>query len=473
MSAGLRRQTATLAAALLLATGLARAQGVPPPVAQALKAAGIPDGAVGLEVRAVEGNGRLAAANTEAGFNPASTMKILTAAAALDRFGPAHTWKTGLYTNGEVKGGILFGDLYVKGGGDPHFVLEDLWTLVRKLRLSGLKTIRGNAVLDRTLFRITDCDPPRFDGEPFKPQNVCPDPLLLNFNAVRLDFSSQGRGKPVSVRADPRPLGLTIVNQLKVVNGECPDFIRPLIELDPPGWAHAAPGRPLPGKRLTVGGRYPASCTEKSLFVAVLPAPVYFQQVFEQLWKESGGIWGAQWQEGAAPPNATLLAEYESGSLAEVVRDMNKQSNNAMARQLLALMGGPDAIAQWAAARRIALPQLVVENGSGLSRSERITPAGLANALVAAYHSPTMPELMSSFPVVGADGTMRRRMGESTVAGRAHIKTGSLNNVRSIAGYVLAESGKRYAVVMIVNHERAAGSKPAFDALLQWVAGVG
>lgn len=443
--------------------------GLPAPVAQALREAGLPPEGVAVEVRPVEGPGLLATVNAETPFNPASTMKLLTSLVALDRFGPAHTWKTRVYATGPIRNGVLRGDLVVEGGGDPHLVLEDLWGMLRRLRQQGLRDVGGDLVLDRSLFTIGDCAPERFDGEPFKPQNVCPDPLLLNFNAVRLDFVPEPERRRVLVRADPQPESLRLANRLRLGGGACPDSIRGLIELEPVEWAHAGPQAAPPAGRLAVGGRYPAACGERSLYVALLSSPRYTAGVFEQLWREAGGRLRGGARDGRVPPGAALLLEHESPPLADLVRVMNKQSNNVMARQIFLLEGGAAGVEQWAGQHGLVLPGLVLENGSGLSRSERITARGLADLLVLAYAGPTMAEFMASLPVLGADGTMKRRYGESALAGRAHIKSGSLNGVRAIAGYVLADSGRRYAVVALVNHERAAAATPFFDALLTWV----
>ena len=105
------------------------------------------------------------------------------------------------------------------------------------------------------------------------------------------------------------------------------------------------------------------------------------------------------------------------------------------------------------------MPELVIENGSGLSRRERISAASLAQVLQAAWASPVMPELVASLPLVGFDGTMKRRLALDSVAGQAHVKTGTLAEVRAVAGYVLAASGRYYVVVLLVNHPAAGGAQ--------------
>ena len=186
-------------------------------------------------------------------------------------------------------------------------------------------------------------------------------------------------------------------------------------------------------------------------------------------------------REAALPAAMKPFASIESPTLAEIVRDINKFSNNVMARQLfltlgaelLKLPGRSDRSAQvvqsWLAEKKLAFPELVLENGSGLSRQERISAEHMGSLLLEAWRSAVMPELMSSLPLVAYDGTMRRRLRFESIAGQAHIKTGSLHDARTLAGYVLDQRGQRHVVVLFINHANAAAAQPAQDALLQWV----
>jgi D-alanyl-D-alanine carboxypeptidase/D-alanyl-D-alanine-endopeptidase (penicillin-binding protein 4) len=151
-----------------------------------------------------------------------------------------------------------------------------------------------------------------------------------------------------------------------------------------------------------------------------------------------------------------------------------------MARQILLTIGangsgpgtperGVRAIEQLFAAKGIHMPGMVVENGSGLSRVGRVTARGMGQLLLAAYRSAIMPEFMASMPIVGVDGTMRRRLIDTPVAGQAHIKTGLINDVRALAGYVLDAHGRRMVAVLLINHPRAGNANAVQDALLKWV----
>jgi len=183
-------------------------------------------------------------------------------------------------------------------------------------------------------------------------------------------------------------------------------------------------------------------------------------------------------RSGRTPKEAVLLYRADSEPLASLVRDMNKYSNNVMARHLfLALSAERHApgraedsagiVRAWLHERGIVAPELVLENGSGLSRNERVGAATLAALLRSAWKSPVMPELVSSLPIISVDGTLRRH--GSAASGRAHLKGGTLDGVQSLAGYVLDRKGQRWIVVMMLNHAHANAAQPALDALVEWV----
>ncbi len=406
-------------------------------------------------------------------MNPASVMKLVTTYAALDLLGPAYRWKTEVYATAPVREGVLDGDLVLKGYGDPKLDLEAFWVLLRALRGKGLQAIRGDLVLDRSHFERAPGDAGRFDGDAFRPYNVLPDALLVNYKSLRFAFVPEPERGTVSVYVEPRPPALDVVNVLKLAEGPCPEgsAFRELLK------ATFEPAR----QRAIFAGRYPASCGEKDLNVALLEPNDHVAGMTRQLWAELGGTWSGAVREGLLPPGARLLHAMDSAALAAIVRDTNKFSNNVMARHLFLTLGAESAgapansekaataIKAWVARKGIAAPELVMENGSGLSRIERISAANLAALLQAAWRSAVMPEFISSLPVVGLDGTMRRRLVGNSVAGQAHIKTGLLSDARAMAGYVLDRNGRRHVVVMIVNHPGAPETQPAMDALLRWV----
>ena len=446
------------------------AEAPPPPVAQALRAAGIPTSAVGISIQEVGAPRPALSVNPTLPLNPASSMKLVTTFAGLELLGPAYRWRTEAFLGGALREGALEGDLILKGTGDPKLNLEAFWMLLRDLRSRGLKDIRGDLVLDRSHYATVDYDAARFDGESLRPYNVGPDPLLLNFKSIRLLFSPDPERGAVRVTAEPRIVDT--VSVVRLAEGVCGDWRERLkADFQP----QASPPRAV------FTGTYPASCGERDWHVALLSPNQYAHSLFRLLWGELGGTLSGGTRDGPAPAQAKAFASVESPALSEIVRDINKFSNNVMARQLyLAIAAdqaglpattenGQRAIKAWLAKKRLDFPELVIENGAGLSRIERISAQNLTTLLVAAYRSPLMPEMVASLHLVSVYGTMRRRMKSESVSGHAHIKTGSLSDVRSIAGYVLDRSGRRHAVTMIVNHPNAAQSQAAQDALLNWV----
>jgi D-alanyl-D-alanine carboxypeptidase/D-alanyl-D-alanine-endopeptidase (penicillin-binding protein 4) len=453
---------------------------LPAPVARALKTAGIPQSAVGVVVQETGAVFPRVSVNAGQAMNPASVMKLVTTFAALELLGPAYTWKTDALVATPPIDGALSGDLYLRGSGDPKLTLEQFWLLLRQLRARGLREIRGDLVLDRSAFGAIAHDEAAFDGKATRPYNVGPDALLLNFKALRLTLLPDAQR--VLVMAEPAPANLDIVNLLKTNGGNCA-----------PGseWREALRAdlsRHNGNFRLVLTGVYPAACGEQRWNIGLLPHPDYVLGVFRQLWSEMGGGFNGAVRDGPVPATAQRLASIESPALAEIVRDINKFSNNVMARQVFLTLGqkGGDgeaatstagattaradtAVRTWLDAKGLRFPELVLDNGSGLSRRERISADNMARLLAAAWKSAVMPELTASLPLTAVDGTMKKRLRDGTTAGQAHIKTGSLEGVKTMAGYVLDASGRRQIVVFFVNHANAAAAQAAQDALLQWV----
>lgn len=463
-------------AAPLLALGLlaaspaqtAPANDLPPPVAAALSAAKIPAANVAVVVQPVDTKAPLLAHNAQQGMNPASVMKLVTTYAALDLLGPAHTWKTTALADAAPANGKLAGNLYLKGGGDPKFAIEHFWALLRQLRVRGVTEIAGDVIIDRGAFDVPPAEG-NFDDKPLRPYNVGPDALLINFRALR--FTLVPDGNRVKVLQETPSDGLVIDNRLQLTDGECGDNWKDKFAVRPLG---DAPGR------LEFSGSYSRLCQEKTFNLAPLAADAQVSGLFRALWRELGGSLRGQVKAGTVPPGALALAENESPPLSDVVRDINKFSNNVMARQLYLTLGNGGApasperarrrVAEWLGARGLAFAELELENGSGLSRRERISAQSLNRLLLDAWKNPVMPEFVSSLPIVGIDGTMKKRLKESSASGRAHIKTGSLDGVRSAAGYALDGQGRCYAVTFLINDARAQQGQAAIDALLLWVA---
>ena len=459
---------------LNLTVATAIAQTLPPEVDAALARAKVPREAVTMLVVDAQGKtGPRLSHRANVPMNPASLMKLVTTYAALDLLGPAYTWSTPVFIEGAVRDGTLFGNLYIKGLGDPKLVSERLWLLLRRVQGLGVKAIAGDIILDRSAFENVEIDPSLFDGEPLRPYNAAPDALLLNFKAVVMTFVPDRTANTAQVQFEPPLAGVQMQYSVPLSDAPCGDY-RAALKAD-----FSDP------TAIRFGGSYSSNCGEKVWGVAYADPKSYATRAVEGMWREMGGKLAGSVREGRVPATLTRPAfEVNSPPLPEVIRDINKYSNNVMAQQLFltlslqpktagsvatptaTLASSREVVQRWWRSTISSEDAPVLDNGSGLSRSERISANALGKLLQSAYASPVMPELMSSLPITGVDGTLRNR--RSTARGSAHLKSGSLRDVTGVAGYVLANSGKRYVLVVIVNQPGAASARAAIDAVLDW-----
>ena len=433
------------------AQAAAPATPLPPEIEAALARARLPREALSVMVVDAQGGktspARLAH-RAQLPVNPASVMKLVTTYAALEQLGPAYVWNTPVYLQGTVQDGSLRGNVYIQG--------------------QGIQVIVGDIVLDRTAFEVPDHDPARFDGEPLRPYNAAPDALLLNYKSSVMTFVPDAAAGLARIQYDPPLAG--VARQATVALGapgtECGD------------WRGALRAELADPAKVGFQGVYPASCGERVWPVAAADPRGFAAKAVEGMWRELGGKLTGSVRDGKAPPGLKPAFVVTSPALAEVVRDVNKYSNNVMAQQVfltLALQkngvatfdGAREVLRQWWQARvgDADLPQ--VDNGAGLSRDARLTAQALARMLQVAWVSPVMPELVASLPITGVDGTLRRSQSR---AGTAHLKTGSLRDVMAVAGYVHAASGRRYVLVAVVNHPNAGAARPVLDSLIDWTA---
>lgn len=453
---------------LCLPLAAADARGLPADLVRALRDAQIPMDAVSWVVQPVNATKPILAHRADQALNPASVMKLLTSAVALDTLGPAYTWQTRVWADGAIRQRTLYGDLIIQGEGDPTLTLERMWLLQRHIHAKSIDAIQGKLILDTGLFELPPLDPGTLDGEPLAIYNALPGALLANYNATHLRV--QAVDDSVQVTPDPNLAGLTITTRLVVDEQPCGEWQQRLapISFD------------TVRNELRLEGRYARDCGEKQLNLNLYDPTRHFDATFRALWEQSGGELRGDTQLGSAPVDRAPVLTFASLPLAEALRNLNKYSNNVMTRNLYLTLGaahaGPpatleksgQAIRAWLAEKRIAAPELVLENGAGLSRIERISAASLVRILQAAYASPYFSEFESTLPIVGVDGTLRRRFADTPVAGRAHLKSGTLQDVRALAGYVMNRAGQRMVLVMMINHPHAEQADRAQRALLTW-----
>jgi len=454
----------------------ASSETLPESVARILSAHKMPVDSLSVFVQEINENKPLLAVNAQVPRNPASTIKLLTTFLALDALGPAYTWKTEAYLGGGLKNGILDGDLYVKGYGDPYLVMERFWLFLRQLRQRGLRKIDGDLVIDNSYFEIDVDEPGNFDGQATRAYNVIPDAFLVNFQAIKFSFRPDPEGNGVEIIADPMPSNLNIENRLQLTGRYCGGYQNGIR-------ADMSDSSRL--DKVTFSGKFGRNCEIYQLSRSVLHGPTYAYGVFRALWEEMGAELHGTMRLDRVPEDLRPLVTADSPPLSDVIRGINKWSNNVMARHLLLTMGaerfGPPATVEKgreAATTHLAelgldFPDLDLDNGAGLSRKTRISAQSLGRILLAADDSIYRAEFVSSLPLAGVDGTLRRRFQDEGLTGRMHLKTGRLSGVFAMAGYVRAQSGRRYVVVTIQNYANAhrGPGEEAQTALLRWVYG--
>jgi len=454
----------------LFAPATAAGDALPRTVQKALKHNKLEPHALSLAAIPLNGPGQTTAYNADVSVNPASTMKLVTTYAALELLGPAHQWQTEFYADGPIREGVLNGNLYLKGGGDPKLNMEKLWLLLRDLRAHGVQTVSGDLVLDRSHFVQPQL--PEFDddgGDETRPFLVAPDSLLINLNAQR--FTTRNELGRVYISTEPPIESVRIDNRVRSLPATKTCSAWPQV--------HYKPIRQSDGVTVVVSGELAQGCDHQH-YLSVLDHASYAGGAVRSIWKELGGQILGNDRIDAVPEDARMLVRAQSPALTEIIRDINKYSNNTMAKQLFLSLGAqfrtpadPDdamaaqrVIRQWLARKGIKSSHLVMENGSGLSREERVSARGMAQLLQDAWRSPYAAEFISSMPLAAMDGTMRKRLRSTNVAGKAHIKTGTLNNVRAIAGYSRDINGNTWAVVAILNHPRPYGASAVLDQVL-------
>lgn len=444
---------------------------LPEPIAQALQWHQLSSRDVSIHVQSVNGGEPLLELHGDTPRNPASVIKLPVSFAALEMLGPAHTWKTEVYADTAPRNGVLAGDLWLKGYGDPFLVMEEYWKLVGAVRQAGIQRIEGDLVFDTSHFAIAPEDPGAFDNAPYRAYNQAPHPLLVNFNVLRFHLQSDNGSGRIAVVTDPPLPGLKLDNRVRGGNGPCVGYQRGvsyhLSEAD----------------GIILEGVHPSSCNGFTLSRVAVPPEEYAYKLFGLLWQQWGGEFAGSWRQGVRPEqDIEPLVVHTSPPLGELIRLANKYSNNVMIRHFKLAMsverygapatetGGNLAVLEMLEERGVDTRGVILDNAAGLSRGNRFSARQIAQVLEAGWRSPFMPEFVSSLALSGMDGTLRSRYRDQPATGRMHLKTGRLEHVSSIAGYVRTASGRDLIVVVLVNAENAhrGPGNAVQDAVLHW-----
>ncbi|RTZ64984.1 MAG: D-alanyl-D-alanine carboxypeptidase/D-alanyl-D-alanine-endopeptidase [Aquificaceae bacterium] len=443
---------------------------LPDSILSLLKKYKIPAENLSIYVRDLNAKKAMLSHNIDVSRSPASTMKLLTTYAALKILSPSYSWRTEAWTRGTLENGVLQGDLILKGYGDPFLSYENYWRFVRGIREKGLKEIQGDILIDNSYFENAYFDPAAFDNKPFRTYNAPPSALMFNFQSTRFLFTPDEKNKLIKVTPYPAIPNFTFKNKIRYTTKKCRrSHYRPKFSFDE-------------GGALLIKGTYSLKCGQKFILRSFSSPEEHAFNGFRDFWGELGGTLKGTMRTGQVEAGDKRLHVSASLTLGEQIRLINKWSNNVMVRQVLLTIGaktygapaslqkGRQAILKVLADNGINTQGIVIDNGSGLSRRSRISTRQMAQLLETAYRDPYMPEFMASLSLPGLDGTLVNRFRKGDLRGRSHLKTGTLNNVTAIAGYMLNRKGKRLVIVIQHNGKRSGGGRGVKiqNALLRW-----
>lgn len=420
----------------------------------------IPSEEIAVYVQDINSGKVLESHRADASVNPASTMKLVTAFTALKVLGQDYRWKTELKTDGEIIGYTLNGDIYWVGSGNPSFDQDELIALQQQLRDKGIRKITGKLVLDRSLWGSVK-NPPEFAADAGQTFMTAPDPNMLAYKVVWFKPELGADGK-LEIAANP-PLPDIQTDNKAVLNDKdasCKSLKNHLNVIYKGGVLHFT-------------GKLPSSCIGEEMFANLFSAQEFAQKSFINQWRKAGGEISDGFKIQAAPQQAQTVAQTAAKPLDAMLNEMNKHSNNLIARSVF-LKLGHDKSAETAAleaaniVRRelaesgVNVQPLVLENGAGLSRNERVSVKMMADMLGKAYFSPFKQAFIDSLPIAGTDGTLKHRLAQA--GSNLRLKTGTLNNVRALAGYWLGDKPK--IVVVIINSPKSGEYLKDLDKLI-------
>ncbi len=424
---------------------------LPVGIAGIVNKSGIPRNDISIYITEVGKNGReLASLNANTVRSPASVIKVLSTYAAVLKLGFDYKWPTKFYAKGNIKNGVLHGDLIVKGFGDPTLSSKDLPGIVAKIKAKGIRKITGNIVIDRSYFKVSTKNTSGFDKNTYSAYNAMPDAMMFN-ERVSTICVTPNKNSVVRKGADQ---SYVVTNNLKRVNKPCKGrYSWPAIKINNTA---ATP-------EVVLRGPISKNCGKRNICkVITKPYKSFYYALKDALRQEGINVNGTM-RINKVPSNAKVLFTHYSKSIEKIVSKTAKKSNNLYARHLMLYLGakmygapatlskGQQAVKYILKSRRaLHGSTLKIDNGSGLSRTSRLTAKGLAYMYDDAY-TRYGTRWMKTLSIAGVDGTIKRRFRGTAVRNRAWMKTGTLNRVKNIGGYVKSKSGRMYTVVILVN----------------------
>ena len=414
----------------------------------------IPENKLSIILEDSESGERLISINPSTSRSPGSVTKIFTAFAALDLLGEAYQWRTDAFIEKENNNKEIVDHLLIRGGGDPSFSLKDLEKLILNIRAKGIREIRDDIYFDQTFFRQRKKSTAKFDKSPLRPYNTMHSSLIVNSNKIDLSFNlNEQTGKP-DITPLFLPIGIEIENNLSVGSGKCKDF-RSKVTFD----------EKFRKQTLTIliNGVYPAQCKNLDHDLAITRTEHYFFGVFKKLWLNSGGTINGYYKKKNKSNKHVLVAHVFSEELSTALEMMLKESDNLTARNIFLSLPEFSKRKELRNSRKLLYGSMkenniywhfrnIIDNGSGLSRVTRIKAESVMSLIQEIDQGTKFSSVKSMLPISGVDGTLKNIYQSKLLRGQLRLKTGTLNGVRCLAGFITTKSGNEYRFVFMHNN---------------------
>ena len=414
----------------------------------------IPENKLSIILEDSESGERLISINPNTSRSPGSVTKIFTAFAALDLLGEAYQWRTDAFIEKENNNKEIVDHLLIRGGGDPSFSIKDLEELILNIRAKGIREIRDDIYFDQTFFRQRKKSTAKFDKSPLRPYNTMHSSLIVNSNKIDLSFNlNEQTGKP-DITPLFLPIGIEIENNLSVGSGKCKDF-RSKVTFD----------EKFRKQTLTIliNGVYPAQCKNLDHDLAITRTEHYFFGVFKKLWLNSGGTINGYYKKKNKSNKHVLVAHVFSEELSTALEMMLKESDNLTARNIFLSLPEFSKRKELRNSRKLLYGSMkenniywhfrnIIDNGSGLSRVTRIKAESVMSLIQEIDQGTKFSSVKSMLPISGVDGTLKNIYQSKLLRGQLRLKTGTLNGVRCLAGFITTKSGNEYRFVFMHNN---------------------
>ena len=414
----------------------------------------IPESKLSIILEEQESGKRLIDINSNRSRSPASVTKLFTAFAAIDLLGSEYQWKTEAYIDQKDNGIDSIDYLLIRGGGDPSFSINDLESFILKIRATGIREIRNGIHLDQSFFKQRKNSTGSFDQSPLRPYNTMHSSLIVNSNKLDLGFSLNSKTKEIVITPSFLPTGVSIQSNLLIGSGDCKDF-RSQVNFE----------ERLEKKTLmiVINGFYPDQCSSFDHDLAITETEHYFYGAFKKIWVDSGGTINGHYKRRKKSKMNALIAHMDSEELNSALRLILKESDNMASRNVFLSFAEKSNQRKLRNIRKTVYKSMkdndiqwhnrnFIDNGSGLSRKTRLKPESIMGLIKKIDQDIKFLEIKSMLPVSGIDGTLKNIFQSSLLQGQMRLKTGTLNGVRCLAGFITSSSGKNYRFVFMHNN---------------------